>query len=87
MLEQCSEVQFNLNTKQCLSCSGVREIIRKNMAFTFEEMKHISTYKYPEDFASIKAAQVGTHREGVKDGQALFSKYRPDQCITLLKEA
>ena len=57
------------------------------MAFTFEEMKHISTYKYPEDFASIKAAQVGTHREGVKDGQALFSKYRPDQCITLLKEA
>ena len=59
----------------------------KNMAFTFEEMKHISIYKYPEDFASIKAAQVGAHREGVKDGQALFSKYRPGQCITLLKEA
>ena len=59
---------------------------RKNMAFAFKEMKHISNYKYPNDFTSFKATQVRAHREGVKHGQALFSKYLPQECINLLKE-
>lgn len=51
---------------------------RKNMAFAFKEMKHTSNYKYSNDFTSV--------REGVKQGQALFSKYLPQECINLLKE-
>ena len=89
MPERCSKVQFNLNAKQRLSSSGANVKAsnkRKNMAFAFKEMKHIPSYKYPDDFKSFRAAQVKAHREGVKDGQALFSKYLPEQCVTLLKE-
>lgn len=89
VLERCSKVQFNLNAKQRLSSSGANVKAsnkRKNIAFAFKKMKHISAYRYPEDFKSFKAAQVRAHREGVKDGQALFSKYVPEQCVTLLKE-
>lgn len=89
VLERCSKVQFNLNAKQRLSSSGANVKAsnkRKNIAFAFKEIKHISAYRYPEDFKSFKAAQVRAHREGVKDGQALFSKYVPEQCVTLLKE-
>ena len=89
MLERCSKVQFNLNAKQRLGSAGANVKAsnkRKNMAFAFKEMKHISNYKYPEDFTSFRTAQVRAHREGVKHGQALFSKYVPEQCVTLLKE-
>lgn len=89
MLERCSEVQFNLNAKQRLSSAGANVKAsnkRKNMAFAFKEMKHTSNYKYSNDFTSVKATQVRAHREGVKQGQALFSKYLPQECINLLKE-
>lgn len=89
MLERCSEVQFNLNAKQRLSSAGANVKAsnkRKNMAFAFKEMKHTSNYKYSNDFTSVKATQVRAHREGIKQGQALFSKYLPQECINLLKE-
>lgn len=89
MLERCSEVQFNLNAKQRLSSAGANVKAsnkRKNMAFAFKEIKHTSNYKYSNDFTSFKATQVRGHREGVKQGQALFSKYLPQECINLLKQ-
>lgn len=88
-LERCSEVQFNLNAKQRLSSAGANVKAsnkRKNMAFAFKEMKHTSNYKYSNDFTSFKATQVRAQREGVKQGQALFSKYLPQEYINLLKQ-
>ena len=81
MLERCSKVQFNLNAKQRLDSAGANVKAtnkRKNIAFAFKERKHISNYRYPDDFQRFRAAQVRAHRKGVEHGQALFSKYMPE---------
>lgn len=59
---------------------------RKNMAYAFKEKKHISDYEYPNDYQSFRAAQIRVHEEGVKEGQTLFAKFLPEECIQLLKE-
>lgn len=35
---------------------------------------------------SFRTARARAHREGVKDGQALFSKYMPEECVNMLKK-
>ena len=89
MLEKCSKVQFNLNAKQRLASAGANVKAfskRKNMAYAFKERKYISDYEYPNDYQSFRAAQIRAHKEGVKEGQTLFAKYLPQECVQQLKE-
>ena len=89
MLDRSSKVQFNLNAKQRLAVSGANVKVsnkRKKIAFAFQENKDVPNYVYPAEYFDFKAAQVKAHREGVKEGQALFAKYLPQSCVELLKE-
>lgn len=56
------------------------------MAFAFKERNYISDYEYPNDYQSFRAAQIRSHKEGVKEGQTLFAKYLPQECVQQLKE-
>ena len=82
-------MQFNQNAKQHLAASGANVKAsnkRKKIAFAFRENKHVGNYVYPAIYSEFKETQVKAHREGVEEGQVLFTKYLPRACVDLLKE-
>ena len=75
MLDRSSKVQFNLNAKQRLSHAGAHVTAsnkRKKLAFAFKEGRHTKEYSHPDNYQEFKEAQIEAHREGVREGQALF---------------
>ena len=43
-------------------------------------------YSYPDNYVNFKEAQIEAHRDGVKEGEALFRKYLPPKCVGLLQK-
>ena len=89
MLDRSSKVQFNLNVKQRLSFAGAQVTTshkRKKLAFALKERQHTKQYCYPDNYVNFKEAQIEAHRDGVKEGQALFRKYLPSECVDLLQK-
>lgn len=88
MLDRSSKVQFNLNAKQRLSHAGAYVTAsnkRKKLAFAFKESQDKNQYSFPDEYSVFKKGQIEAHR-GVKEGQALFRKYLPTECVKLLQE-
>ena len=89
MLDRSSKVQFNLNVKQRLSFAGAQVTTshkRNKLAFALKERQHTKQYSYPDNYVNFKEAQIEAHRDGVKEGQALFRKYLPSECVDLLQK-
>ena len=88
MLDRSSKVQFNLNAKQCLSFARAQVTTshkRKKLAFALKKSQHTKQYSYPDNYTDFKS-QTEAHRDGVKEGQALFRKYLPSECVDLLQK-
>lgn len=84
ILDRSSKVQFNLNAKQRLSHAGAYVTAsnkRKKLAFAFKEGQDKNQYSFPDEYSVFKKGQIEAHREGVKEGQALFRKYLPTECV------
>ena len=92
MLQRSSKVQFNLSAKARLAKAGVHvkaSAKRRRIAYSFKERSSQlkQDFVYPSTYADFKDSQKEAHSQGVKDGQAHFSRYLPDSCIQLLKKS